>query len=169
MVAAYDNNCIANKVYQRNFKMLPQVANIEHLNANHFEQLDADFWLMSPPCQPFTRGGKRLDDQDKRSSALLHMIEVLKVISEPPKYLLLENVLNFENSNCCELLLAALSQRGYVVHESLLSPMDDYVGIPNDRLRYYLTVQNFVMMLTFEIFLNFVIRPLGSAMSLFRG
>ena len=60
------------------------------------EKYGANCWLMSPPCQPYTRGGKSLDDKDQRATGLLHLIDVLSKISDPPNYIFLENVLNFE-------------------------------------------------------------------------
>ncbi|CAG8575867.1 10785_t:CDS:1, partial [Acaulospora colombiana] len=63
---------------------------------NDIEEYNANCWLMSPPCQPYTRGGKGLDDQDQRAKGLLHLIHVLSELSIPPEYIFLENVLNFE-------------------------------------------------------------------------
>ena len=34
-------------------------------------------WLLSPPCQPFTRSGKGRDDQDNRTKGFLHLIQNL--------------------------------------------------------------------------------------------
>ena len=92
---------------------------------------------MSPPCQPFTSGGKRLDHQDVRSAGLLHIIKnILPNLKYPPKYIFLENVPNFEVSTCRDLLLECLLALGYKIDEFLISPID--LGIPNDRKRYYL-------------------------------
>jgi site-specific DNA-cytosine methylase len=56
-------------------------------------------WLMSPPCQPFTRLGNQKDDQDNRSASLLHLINLLPELINPPTYILLENVKGFDV--CC--------------------------------------------------------------------
>lgn len=138
MVAAYDNNRIANQVYQHNFGLAPTSVNLEHLPTVHFSKLAADCWLLSPPCQPYTRGGKMLDDQDLRSTGLLHLIRVLDEMENPPCRIFLENVLNFEASQCRSRLVQVLARRGYAVEEYLISPNDSWVCIPNDRLRYYL-------------------------------
>ncbi|TPX60634.1 hypothetical protein SpCBS45565_g07443 [Spizellomyces sp. 'palustris'] len=63
--------------------------------------------------------GKQLDDQDARAEGLLHLIELLAILKEPPIYIFLENVVNFEKSRSRDLLF----------------------GIPNDRMRYYLTAR----------------------------
>ncbi len=115
--------------------------NIEHLDISYYERLGVDAWLMSPPCQPFTRGGKGLDDQDARSTGFLYLTEVLKAMKNPPRFLFIENVLNFEVSKCHEKFLAVIQERGYHVHEFLISPQDEYIGIPNTRLRYYLIAE----------------------------
>lgn len=93
---------------------------------------------MSPPCQPFTRGGKLLDDEDARSTGFLYLTKILEEMKNPPKYLFIENVLNFEVSRCHERFITVISQRGYRIHEFLVTPNDSCIGIPNDRLRYYL-------------------------------
>lgn len=93
---------------------------------------------MSPPCQPFTRGGKLLDDEDARSTGFLYLTKVLEEMTNPPKYLFIENVLNFEVSRCHERFISVISKRGFKIHEFLVTPNDDHIGIPNDRLRYYL-------------------------------
>lgn len=47
---------------------------------------------MSPPCQPFTRNNttESRDNVDNRSKGLLHLIEVISVMYNPPQYVLLE-------------------------------------------------------------------------------
>src|SRR5260370_38814731 len=73
IVAAFDINQIANTVYTHNFELKPITVNIEHLNIEYFERLKVDAWLLSPPCQPYTRGGNLKDDEDNRSAGLLHL------------------------------------------------------------------------------------------------
>lgn len=141
MVAAYDINTIANAVYAHNFGLRPISVNLEHLPLDHFEKLAADCWLLSPPCQPYTRGGKMLDDVDMRAIGLLYLIRILDEMSNPPRYIFLENVLNFETSRSRDRLVKTLAKRGYRYREFLITPNDSWVGIPNDRLRYYLTAE----------------------------
>lgn len=145
MIAAYDNNRVANEVYKHNFGLSPISVNLEHISTAQFSKLTADCWLLSPPCQPYTRGGKLLDDEDLRATGLLHLIKVLGEMPEPPKYLFLENVLNFEKSRSRNALIKVLAERGYKVEEFLVSPNDLWVAIPNGRLRYYLTVQQLTL------------------------
>ena len=139
VVAAFDINSVANTCYEHNFPSLKVTrVNIEHLPLEFYEKKAWDGWLMSPPCQPFTRGGKLLDDEDARSTGFLFLTGILEQMKNPPKYLFIENVLNFEVSKCHERFISVISKRGYRIHEFLVTPNDSLIGIPNDRLRYYL-------------------------------
>ena len=56
VVTAVDINDLANKIYQHNFPDVNLMQrNIQSLTRAEFTALDADMFLMSPPCQPFTR------------------------------------------------------------------------------------------------------------------
>ena len=55
VVAAFDINPNANDVYEHNFGKRPLQRNLFGLPAAQFDKLGASVWLMSPPCQPFTR------------------------------------------------------------------------------------------------------------------
>ncbi|KAJ3373127.1 tRNA (cytosine-5-)-methyltransferase [Allomyces arbusculus] len=137
VVAAFDVNAVANQCYAHNFPATPvSTASIEHLTANDLAKLNADAWFMSPPCQPFTRGGKGLDHADARSRGLLHLVSLLTTARNPPRYVFLENVKNFETSECRRILVNALAARGFEIAECLLEPTA--LGVPNSRLRYYL-------------------------------
>ncbi|OMJ21407.1 tRNA (cytosine(38)-C(5))-methyltransferase [Smittium culicis] len=57
-------------------------------------------------------------------------------MDKKPTYLFLENVYNFERSNTRKILVDALVEAGYLIEEFIVSPLQ--LGIPNDRLRYYL-------------------------------
>ncbi|KAI8614644.1 S-adenosyl-L-methionine-dependent methyltransferase [Chytriomyces sp. MP71] len=137
VLEAFDINHVTNRIYTHNFGHAPSQRAIEKLTATELDKMGADMWLLSPPCQPFTRGGKKLDDKDPRSRALLHLLDSLPHLRNPPRYLLLENVLNFEVSRSRDRLVRVLTRLGYDVQEWLLSPLQ--FGIPNDRKRYYLT------------------------------
>ena len=95
--------------------------------------------MSSPPCQPFTRNNDtdKRDSVDARSSAFLHIIQILRTIDEEvlPKYIGLENVVGFETSVCCGDFIAVLVDRGFEIHQFILTPTQ--MGIPNSRPRYY--------------------------------
>ena len=136
VVAAFDSNVNANQTYFYNFGLQPSAKGIHILNAELVDKFNANCWLLSPPCQPFTKGGKRLDEQDNRSEPLLNLIQILKDVRIKPEYLFLENVPNFETSVCRDKLLKVLQEFNYQIDEFLVSPI--MVGIPNDRVRYYM-------------------------------
>ncbi|KAL7748860.1 cell wall biogenesis and architecture protein [Sorochytrium milnesiophthora] len=137
VVKAFDMNTNANHVYAHNFQDQPCVSAIEYLSVQDIDRHRANAWFLSPPCQPFTRGGKLLDDADPRSKALLHLMnDILPHLAQPPRYILLENVLNFERSRCRERLVSVLARMGYEMAECLIEPTQ--LGVPNSRLRYYL-------------------------------
>ncbi|KAI8987620.1 S-adenosyl-L-methionine-dependent methyltransferase [Mycotypha africana] len=91
---------------------------------------------MSPPCQPYTRVGLQQGSEDARAKSFLHLLKVLTEMKNKPKYILLENVKGFEESDSHDLLLETLNQCGYDYQEFLLTPLQ--LGIPNSRMRYYL-------------------------------
>ena len=116
----------------------PTTRSIEHVTARELEGA-ADVWTLSPPCQPFTRGGREADDEDPRSRSLISLMRILEELKDPPMWIVLENVKNFELSRTRTAVVRALrNQRHhrYRVRECLASPLE--VGIPNHRLRYYL-------------------------------
>ena len=124
-------------MYQFNFKgNEPLNRGIEKLSVEYIDQFEADLFIMSPPCQPFTSGGNRLDDQDARSAGLLHLLTILPKLKNPPKFIFLENVPNFEVSRSRDMLIDVLNSLQYRIDEFLTSPIT--IGIPNDRKRYYL-------------------------------
>lgn len=90
---------------------------------------------MSPPCQPYTRQHPATEN-DPRSNALLHLIKSIKKLKNPPRYLALENVIGFEESPACTILLDTLDGMGYNFKQFALSPTQ--FGVPNERPRYYL-------------------------------
>ncbi|KAI9325910.1 S-adenosyl-L-methionine-dependent methyltransferase [Zopfochytrium polystomum] len=139
VVASFDINPVGNVVIAHNFGVAPIQKVVESLTAKQLDEYQVNCWLLSPPCQPYTRGGKKLDDQDLRARGLLHLVELLPQLANPPKYIFLENVLNFEVSRSRDLLLAQLHRLGYSFDEWMLTPTQ--FGIPNDRKRYYLTAR----------------------------
>ncbi|KAI8142892.1 S-adenosyl-L-methionine-dependent methyltransferase [Fennellomyces sp. T-0311] len=91
---------------------------------------------MSPPCQPYSRLGLQKGSQDARSRSFLHLLRVLEEMTHRPKYILVENVKGFEESDSRDLLVDTLTRLDYAFQEFLLTPLQ--LGIPNSRMRYYL-------------------------------
>jgi hypothetical protein len=57
------------------------------------------------------------------------------LLQSPPRYLLVENVVGFEESATAQQLRSFLAQQGYAVQEFHLSPMQ--LGVPYSRPRYF--------------------------------
>ena len=136
---AFDVDDSALCVYRHNHGDTPtSSADIVSLSVTQLEAFGADTWLLSPPCQPFTRQGHMLGAADGRTSALLHVISLLRDAPDGvlPAYLLLENVVGFESSSARAALRSALLSRAYHTRELWASPSD--LGVPNQRTRYFL-------------------------------
>jgi tRNA (cytosine38-C5)-methyltransferase len=137
VLQAFDINTAANDVYFANHGLKPSAKSILTLSATYIDKLKAKVWLMSPPCQPFTRNNQTdcRDDKDSRSEPFLHLIELLPQLSNPPLYIALENVVGFESSECCSRFLDVLDNLHYSFQQFHLDPLS--LGIPNSRPRYY--------------------------------
>lgn len=49
---------------------------LQSLSAKQLDEMKIDMIVMSPPCQPFTRVGKKLDDEDIRTKSFLHLLSL---------------------------------------------------------------------------------------------
>lgn len=135
VLVAFDINTTANELYNRNFDTEVRSVSIETIDFEYLESLKADIWLLSPPCQPYTRLGIKRDSEDPRASGLLHLIRAIHNLQSLPRFILLENVVGFETSDSRDRLVKAIKLRGYNYQEFHLTP--DQFGIPNSRLRYF--------------------------------
>ncbi|KIK16252.1 hypothetical protein PISMIDRAFT_686491 [Pisolithus microcarpus 441] len=142
VIAAYDWDPIACQVYAVNHgSNVVHKADISTLTAARLSQLQADLWLLSPACQPYTVLNPDAKGAcDSRARSFLHLIDnVLPQLAAQqvhPRYMLVENVAGFQNSETRYHLVSTLERLGYNVAEFNLTPLQ--FGIPNSRLRYYL-------------------------------
>mmetsp|Transcript_24231 Transcript_24231/g.49939 ORF Transcript_24231/g.49939 Transcript_24231/m.49939 type:complete len:459 (+) Transcript_24231:256-1632(+) len=98
---------------------------------------------------------KHQDDatDDKRCNGLKGIISLLNALgamsnddnnsdnsSKLPRWILLENVKGFADSEMCRLWFDCLASNGYVCKPYLLSPVD--FGIPNHRKRFYVLAEH---------------------------
>ncbi|KAI1317305.1 tRNA (cytosine-5-)-methyltransferase [Mortierella claussenii] len=136
ILKAFDINTTANEVYAHNHgkKQLAQ-RNIEAVPVEFYDKQQADVWLMSPPCQPYTRTGNQEGSKDNRAKSFLYLMDILPKLQHPPNYILLENVKGFEESDSRDLLVEALESNGYEFQELMITPLQ--IQIPNSRMRYY--------------------------------
>ncbi|CBZ52043.1 putative DNA methyltransferase [Neospora caninum Liverpool] len=121
---------------------LTSTKSIDSYPASFYGAFEADLWLVSPPCQPFTRIGLQKGNADRRNASFLYLLDVLCQLphAQRPKYLLLENVVRFEVSDTFDCLLHALEcVCGYQVDVFHLNPL--HFGIPNCRSRCFVTAK----------------------------
>lgn len=134
IVAAIDIDATARQVYQYNRTGQYLIREIETFGADSIAELDANFWWMSPPCQPYSRRGNQCDVEDRRAASLLHLIDLIGPLR--PTAIALENVFGFASSRACETLIDALRDFGYSTTMRELCPTQ--LGWPNRRPRIYL-------------------------------
>lgn len=134
---AFDMNKIANIVYATSFPEgpVPSPRCIKSVAKSNWLEGRADIWLMSPPCQPYTRAGRRGDLRDARAESFMALMERLSQMKSRPTYIHLENVKGFDGSDSHQIMVDTMHSCGYTLEEFLLCPTQ--LGIPNERLRYY--------------------------------
>ncbi|CAI9759560.1 unnamed protein product [Fraxinus pennsylvanica] len=135
VVEAFDINDVANDVYEHNFGHRPYQGNIQTLSAADLDRYDADTWLLSPPCQPYTRQGLQKGSADARAFSFLKILELIPQTSRPPLILFVENVVGFEISDTHTKMLRILRENHFVTQEFILSPLQ--FGVPYSRPRYF--------------------------------
>jgi len=109
VVAAFDQNSHANRVFFENFSRKPSSMNLESINADMIPE--SSLWWMSPPCQPYTRRGNRRDSRDPRARSLLNLIDLIPGCL--PAHLIVENVEGFELGEVFAGLSETLRACGY--------------------------------------------------------
>ncbi|KAK9932804.1 hypothetical protein M0R45_020026 [Rubus argutus] len=135
VVEAFDINDTANDVYQHNFGHRPYQGNIQSLTAADLDGYSANVWLLSPPCQPYTRQGLQKQSGDARAFSFLQILELIPHISQPPIMLFVENVVGFETSDTHTKMMEILGRSDFVTQEFILTPLQ--FGVPYSRPRYF--------------------------------
>lgn len=139
IVGALDQSREALAVYRRNFPAQRTVqTNLERMSAEQLIAYHADFWWLSPPCQPYSVRGTRRDLADPRARSLVKIMDEFSRMpaKKLPSHLALENVEGFYRSEARGRLLDLLAGRGYRMLEFSLCP--SALGVPMRRPRYYL-------------------------------
>lgn len=135
VVEAFEINDIANDVYQHNFGHRPCQGNIQSLTAADLDKYQAHAWLLSPPCQPYTRQGLQKDSNDARAFSFLNILELIPQLSHAPLMLFVENVVGFETSDTHDQMIEVLGKTGHTTQEFILTPLQ--FGVPYSRPRYF--------------------------------
>lgn len=135
VVEAFDINDAANDVYELNFGHRPFQGNIQTLTASDLDKYKAHAWLLSPPCQPYTRQGLMKHSADARAFSFIKILNLMQDMIYPPQMLFVENVVGFEVSDTHDQLLEVLSNLNFNTQEFILSPLQ--FGVPYSRPRYF--------------------------------
>ncbi|KAI3876938.1 hypothetical protein MKX03_032483 [Papaver bracteatum] len=135
MVESFDINDKANDVYEHNFGHRPYQGNIQSLTVAELDKYEANAWLLSPPCQPYTRQGLQKDSGDARAFSFLNILELIPKLSSPPLMLFVENVVGFETSDTHKQMVEMLKKTSFTTQEFILNPLQ--FGVPYSRPRYF--------------------------------
>ena len=131
-VAGIDCNPDAVKTYSYN------LGNASCRDLNEVVEVpEADVLIAGPPCQPWSRAGKRLGAQDDRDGL---GITLRLVKAAEPVAVIIENVPDIAREGKRQHLddfEASLSSLGYKVSEHLLNAAD--YGVPQNRRRVFVT------------------------------
>ena len=98
---------------------------------------NADVIIAGPPCQPWSRAGKRLGEQDERDGFAITMQAVQKI---RPVAVVIENVPDVARSHKRQHLdeiETQLATLGYAIAEHVLNAAD--YGVPQNRRRIFIT------------------------------
>ena len=139
VAGAIDQSPAALEVYRLNFPGHDAwQLNLENVTAEELQVFGADFWWLSPPCQPYTVRGAGRDIEDPRALSFRRILDVMARMKEDrlPSHLALENVEGFTRSEMRKRLVDLLSNRGFEIQECTLCPTE--LGVPMRRPRYYL-------------------------------
>lgn len=156
VIEAFDINDAANDVYELNFGHRPFQGNIQTLTAIKLDKYKADAWLLSPPCQPYTRQGLQKHSADARAFSFIKIIELIQNMLQPPKMLFVENVVGFETSDTHDQMLEIFGKLGFVTQEFILSPLQ--FGIPYSRPRYFCLAKRTPLSFQNPLFNNYLQR-----------
>jgi len=123
------------ETYQRNFGLKP-AGDIRSVSLRNIP--DHDILCAGFPCQPFSKAGSQAGFSDPLSGTLYK--EIVRIIrARRPRFVILENVPNFENHDegkSWDTVRKLLEKEGYDVRIRGLSPHD--FGIPQIRHRIYI-------------------------------
>ena len=89
VVAAYDQDHAAGAVHGANHRIPVVPIDLATVHAAELCRWEAEAWLLSPPCQPFSRQN-RVNKDGGRTELILEVLPFVEVFR--PKFILMENV-----------------------------------------------------------------------------
>ena len=137
-VGAYEIDDELRRLYESNFPNVPIWADVE--NIGNEEKLPAfDILCAGFPCQPYSKAGKQLAENDQRGVLLAKIVEIIHQYK--PRAFILENVPNFEKVEGGRIFRKLIDECGalncgYKVVSKVFTP--ESIGIPGRRKRLYI-------------------------------
>ena len=106
------------------------------LDINNIKQLPSvDLITAGFPCQPFSIAGKRLGIEDERAKVIFSMLDIIH--NNKPKFIILENVKNFINTETFHFIIHDLREIGYNLQIFSLNTKD-FTNLPQNRERLFI-------------------------------
>jgi DNA-cytosine methyltransferase len=99
---------------------------------------DVDLYVFGPPCQSFSKGGKKLGAEDPVNGTLSRA-SLVYIVEHKPRMILMEQVpaiLQQKHHELWELILETLKEAGY--HVTIQVYQSTQFGVPQRRERLYL-------------------------------
>ncbi len=135
-VFAADINKQCADVYKNNYG-IESLCDLTKKDENEIKK--HNFCFFSPPCQAFSKSGKRLGFEDARGTLIYEVFRILN--KHKPKYILMENVRNLvshDDGKTIDVILNSLHSLGYRTTSKPLILSPHFFGVPQTRERAFL-------------------------------
>ena len=123
------------KVYEHQFKGVPNYGDITKINAD--ELPDFDCLVGGFPCQAFSIAGKRAGFEDTRGTLFFDLARILR--AKQPRLFVFENVkglLSHDSGRTFKTIIEAIDELGYDCQWQVLNSKNH--GVPQNRERVYI-------------------------------
>ena len=133
VVAAFDNWQAAVSTYRRNIGLHVQILDLADVERviDKISHVDADLIVGGPPCQDFSTAGKRVEGKQANLTVTFSSV----VASRRPRFYLMENVPQVQNSKSYQIMKETLQDAGYEIVDCVLDAA--HCGVPQRRRRFF--------------------------------
>lgn len=123
------------KVYEKQFKGVPNYGDITKINAEELPYFDC--LVGGFPCQAFSIAGKRKGFEDTRGTLFFDLARILR--AKQPRLFVFENVkglLSHDSGRTFKTIIQTIDELGYDCQWQVLNSKD--FGVPQNRERVYI-------------------------------